>query len=101
MSSGLTKFSDITGHCLETTEEDRHLYSGGQFDSAVEKDILCFRNDRMGKCHFHCVRGNNGITSGIAWAPDEEFIIKDGLTLEQKQRTSVRIVRNRQNDLTR
>lgn len=54
----------------------------------------------MGKCHFHCVRGIDGITSGIAWAPDE-FIRKDGLILEQKQRTSMRIVRNRQNDLTR
>lgn len=32
---------------------------------------------------------------------DEEFIRKDGLILEQKQRASVRIVRNRQNDLIR
>lgn len=47
----------------------------------------------MGKCHFHCVRGSDGITSGIAWTPDEEFIRKDELTLEQKQRKSVRIVR--------
>lgn len=86
-------------HCLETTEEARDQGSGGQFS--------------YGKGHFTAsgmiewgsvtstLSGSNGITSGIAWAPDEEFIRKDGLTLEQKQTTSVRIVRNRQNDLTR
>lgn len=71
--------------------------SGDQFDSAVEITFYSLRNDRMGTCHFHCIRGSNGNRQAL----DEEFIRKDGLILEQKQRTSVRIVRNRQNDLIR
>lgn len=95
MSSDLTKFSAITWQSFVWNPLKRRETWVQEADSIQlwKRIFYSFRNGRMGKCHFHCVKGSDGITSGIAWTPDEEFIRKDELTLEQKQRKSVRIVR--------
>lgn len=48
-----------------------------------KRTFYSFRNDKTGKSRFWYMRGCDGITSGLAWAPNEEFIRKDELTAEQ------------------
>lgn len=102
MSSDLTKPSAITWQSI-VLKLLRRTDTWVQEVNPIhlwKTKFYSFKNDKMGECHLHCVRGIDGIASGIALhLLHEEFIRKEGLTL--KQRTSTRIVRNRQEDLTR